>query len=58
MTIEELRKKLREIADYKGFDPELTDVKDNHMKADCFLLQFINDIEVSEAFHAIEKWYA
>ena len=29
-----------------------------HVKADEALLEFINDPEITEAFDAIEKWYA
>ncbi len=43
-TLEELR---------KHDDPE-----DDHPKADQALLDYIGDLEISEAFNAITRWYA
>ena len=34
------------------------DLEINHIDADDLLLEYINDEEVSEAFHSIDKWYA
>lgn len=52
MTKEELIEKLKDIA-YHRYDEE-----NAHHMADRLLLRFINDIEVTEAFDAINKWYA
>jgi hypothetical protein len=51
MTKEELLAKLRECQ--KGGD-----IEDDHYEADQALLEFINDKDVTEAYEAIEKWYA
>jgi hypothetical protein len=51
MSKEELLKKLKELA--TGGDPEGA-----HADADRLLLDFINDPAVTEAFDAIDKWYA
>ena len=53
MTIEELRSRLREIADRRLKDAEV-----DHGVADGLLLEFINDPEVTKAYSDIEKWYA
>ena len=34
------------------------DTEDAHIKADELLLKYINDDEINEAFHSIDKWYA
>jgi hypothetical protein len=34
------------------------DVENNHRKADDALLAFINDVEVTQAFEDIERWYS
>ncbi len=52
MTKEELLKKLRELAE-PPCDPEVA-----HLRADGALLEFIDDPGVTEAFSAIQKWYA
>lgn len=52
MTIEELKEKLKEIKKTGG------DCEDDHACADKLLLEFIGDVEVTELFNAIEKWYA
>lgn len=51
MTREEALVTLRELA-------HLTDKEDAHMSADNVLLQLIDDREITEAFNAIDKWYA
>jgi hypothetical protein len=51
MTIKELIARLDEIR-AEG-DPEGDDIE-----ADDALLEFIDDIEVTNAFKAISKWYA
>ena len=33
------------------------DIEGNHISADVLLLQYIDNPEVSKAFHDIEKWY-
>ena len=50
MTKAELLVKLKEI---NTGDPDV-----DHHRADELLLEFINDGEISEAYEAIEKWYA
>jgi hypothetical protein len=54
MSIEELREKLRALLE----DREDADTENDHVRADDLLLDYINDAEVSEAFNALEKWYA
>jgi hypothetical protein len=34
------------------------DPESSHIKADELLLEFINDEEISQTFHNIEKWYS
>jgi hypothetical protein len=48
---DELLAELRKLT--KGGDEEI-----NHCRADSLLLEFIDDPEVTEAFDAIDKWYA
>jgi hypothetical protein len=50
MSRDELLDALREL---RGGDPE-----GGHAEADRLLLRFIGDDEITEAFEAIEKWYA
>jgi hypothetical protein len=51
MTKEELLVKLRDLVeDNPG--------EENHMEADGLLLEYINDPEITEAYRAIDKWYA
>lgn len=35
-----------------------SDPEQDHSDADDLLLLFINDVEITEAFNEIEKWYA
>lgn len=35
-----------------------SDFEEDHIRADRLLLEYINDDDVSDAFEAIEKWYA
>lgn len=51
VTKQELIEKLRELK--KDADLEMA-----HVDADDYLLEYINDPQVTEAFHAINKWYA
>ena len=51
MTKEELIKELKSLIDNR-------DIEGVHVTADNLLLEYINDKEVSDAFHNIEKWYA
>ena len=51
MTRQELLDKLDQIR--REGDPE-----GGHIEADEALLGYINDMEVSQAFQAISKWYA
>lgn len=34
------------------------DIEDDHADADRLLLDYINDLGVTEAYDAIDKWYA
>jgi len=52
MTIEELIQSLKNIKANGG------DEERDHSKADRLLLDYINNQEVSDAFDAIDKWYA
>lgn len=54
MTIEELLIGL----DYLRRHNSSGDVEVNHIEADRFLLDYINDERVTKAFEAINKWYA
>ena len=62
MEKEELLKKLNELIDKSEiyacgqFETE-GDPSDWHIEADMYLLEFINDTEITEAFNKIEKWY-
>ena len=43
----------------RGVDTVPTQIKeDDHVEADAILLDLIDDDEISEAYHAIGKWYA
>jgi len=44
---------LRKLKDLGEDDPEI-----GHKLADRLLLEYINDVDVSEAFDFISKWYA
>ena len=51
MTKKALLDKLRRLA-------KSDDTEGGHVNADAALLAYINDPDVSEAYHAIDKWYA
>ena len=34
------------------------DIEEGHIDADSLLLEYIDDENISEAYSAIEKWYA
>ena len=53
MTIEELRSRMRLLAERAHRDPEQA-----HADADELLLEYVNDVGVAAAFNEIEKWYA
>lgn len=53
MTKQELIEKLKQIAHEHEGDPEVA-----HIEADNALLEYINDMEIIEAFDSIAKWYA
>ena len=44
---------LRQISKREDYDEEV-----DHKDADGFLLQYIGDPEITEAYAAIRKWYA
>ena len=50
MTKAELIKALDELCDIEE--------EEAHIRADRLLLDYIDDIEVTEAFFAIDKWYS
>jgi hypothetical protein len=50
MTKEELLKKLKRLQ-------KPGDTREDHLKADKLLLEFINDKEVTEAYNNVYKWY-
>lgn len=52
LTLDELIQRLQKLAEPPS-DPE-----EAHVQADEALLEYINDPRVTEAFEAIEKWYA
>lgn len=61
MTVGELLRQLEELA--ASYDPEALaagsyEPEAAHVAADELLLSYINDAAVSDAFHAIMKWYA
>jgi hypothetical protein len=51
LTKDELLKRLASLA--SDWDTEMA-----HYKADELLLAYINDAEITQAFEAIDKWYA
>lgn len=51
MTKEELIKRLKEL-------PKSCDTETAHLNADNLLILYINDADIMEAYHAINKWYA
>lgn len=53
LTKKNLIKKLKDLVSKRDYDNE-----NAHIEADCALLEFINDNEVTKAYNAIEKWYA
>jgi hypothetical protein len=53
MTKDELLRELARLRDEERGDPEVA-----HSEADDALLEYINDVDITEAFGAIEKWYA
>jgi hypothetical protein len=50
VTKEELVTQLKNLS-------KINDVEQAHVLADRLLLEYINNTEVKEAFHKIEKWY-
>jgi len=48
--------KLKEIAARQKTNKR--DIEYDHPEADDILLQYINSKEITEAYNAIEKWYA
>jgi hypothetical protein len=53
MTKAELAARLHDVASTCNGDPEHA-----HAEADALLLSYIGDADVTEAFDAVEKWYA
>lgn len=53
MNKKELILRLAEIDERLSFDREVA-----HLEADATLLAFIDDPEISQAYDAIDKWYA
>ncbi len=51
MTKEELVAKLKELSNN-------LDIEDSHIKADELLLEYIDDIDIINAYHKLERWYA
>jgi len=51
MTKEELLEAL------KALIPD-SPTEEAHMEADALLLKYINDLEITAAYDALEKWYA
>ena len=51
MSRDELLARLQQLADDDDWE-------ERHMHADAALLEFIADLEISQAFWALEKWYA
>lgn len=50
MTKEELVEKLKACKNNA--------TEEGHIEADCLLLEYINDPDVTAAFRALNKWYA
>lgn len=50
---DELLARLLALAAKADDDPEHA-----HIDADDLLLEYIGDLEITQAFHSIEKWYA
>lgn len=57
MTKEELIKKLNAIEGKKETE-RFYDNEDGHMEADALLIEYIADQDITDAFKAVEKWYA
>jgi len=55
MTKEELLAKLKKI---KNRQKGLHDTEGDHLDADQYLMEFINDDDISKAYAVIDKWYA
>jgi len=53
-----MKKKDRLISELKAIKKESLYEEDDHKRADDLLLAYINDKEVTEAWKAIEKWFA
>lgn len=53
MSKSELIEELKAAAEVSARDPEV-----GHSQADCALVEFINDPDVTEAFEAVERYYA
>jgi hypothetical protein len=50
MNKQELLQKLNNLKDY--YEDEVA-----HIKADYYLIQYINDKEIKEVYNKIKKWY-
>ena len=46
------------IAKLKALSESNYDIEEGHSQADGWLLEYINDPEVTELFNDLEKWYA
>lgn len=53
MTKQELLRRLRALSD----PLTRTDIESDHSDADALLAEYIGDKDISEAYHAVEKWY-
>ena len=55
MTKEELLEELLRLknTEWIDWDPESL-----HVSADAFLIRYIGDVKITEAYNSIEKWYA
>lgn len=57
MTKEELIEKLNAINGKRGVE-RFYDNENGHIEADELLLEYIADKDITDAFEAVEKWYA
>jgi hypothetical protein len=51
VTRDELIERLRKLA-------TLSDPEEAHIEADGALIEYLNDLEIAEAYDAVGKWYA
>lgn len=58
MTKKQLLKALKKIQERQIDSIDYSKCDRDHIEADAFLLEYIDDPAITAVFHDIEKWYA